>query len=111
MIKNMLLRPVASFLGATKHLYNWLCPLVCLSVCLSVTHSFDDPHVAPYWPSWPCFPLPFLNTFLLKLLEAGLGCLRMTSYRPLELAAVFYMGHGVYKWENIIGGHSRAPLS
>ena len=39
------------------------------------------------------------------------GCLRMTSYRPLELAAVFYMGHGVYKWENIIGGHSRAPLS
>ena len=24
-----------SFLGATKHLYNWLCPLVCRSVCLS----------------------------------------------------------------------------
>ena len=20
-----------------------------------VTHSFDDPHVAPYWPTWPCF--------------------------------------------------------
>ena len=19
-----------------------------------VTHSFDDPHVAPYWPTWPC---------------------------------------------------------
>ena len=37
------------FLGATKHLYNWLCPLVC-----RVTHSFDDPHVAPYWPTWPC---------------------------------------------------------
>ena len=37
-------------LGATKHLYNWLCPLVC-----RVTHSFDDPHVAPYWPTWPCF--------------------------------------------------------
>ena len=35
------------FLGATKHLYNWLCPLVGLSVCWSVTHSFDDPHVAP----------------------------------------------------------------
>ena len=17
-------------------------------------HSFDDPHVAPYWPTWPC---------------------------------------------------------
>merc|ERR1711946_61457 len=35
------------FLGATKHLYNWLCPLVGRLVCLSVTHSFDDPHVAP----------------------------------------------------------------
>ena len=20
----------------------------------SVTHSFDDPHGAPYWPTWPC---------------------------------------------------------
>ena len=45
------------FLGATKHLYNWLCPLVCRSVGLSVTHSFDDQHVAPYWPTWPCFLL------------------------------------------------------
>ena len=24
-------------------------------VGLSVTHPFDDPHVAPYWPTWPCF--------------------------------------------------------
>ena len=50
-------KPVESgaiFLGATKHLYNWLCPSVCLSVC-GVTHSFDDPHVASYWPTWPCF--------------------------------------------------------
>ena len=30
-----------TFLGATKHLYNWLCP----SVGRSVTHSFDDPHL------------------------------------------------------------------
>ena len=43
-----------SFLGATKHLYNWLCPSVGLSVGRSVTHSFDDQHVAPYWPTWPC---------------------------------------------------------
>ena len=47
------------FLGVTKHLYNRLCPLVGrsvgLSVDLSVTHLFDDPHVAPYWPDWPCF--------------------------------------------------------
>ena len=34
-------------LGATKHLYNWLCR----SVCWLVTHSFDDPHVAPNWPT------------------------------------------------------------
>ena len=25
-----------------------------------VRHSFDDPHVAPYWPTWPCSHLgPF----------------------------------------------------
>ena len=45
------------FLGATKHLYNSLCPSVGWffgrSVC-GVTHLFDDPHVAPYWPTWPC---------------------------------------------------------
>ena len=42
---------ILCFLGATKHLYNWLYP----SVGRSVTHSFDDRHVAPYWPTWPCF--------------------------------------------------------
>ena len=51
------------FLGATKHLYNWLRPSVGRLVDQSagrsisrVTHSFDDPHVAPYWPTWPCSP-------------------------------------------------------
>jgi len=29
-----------------------------------VTHSFDDPHVAPYWPPWPCFPLLNVNFFM-----------------------------------------------
>ena len=29
------------------------------SVCWSVTHSFDDPHGAPYWPTWPCYLLVF----------------------------------------------------
>ena len=24
-----------------------------MSIGWSVTHSFDDPHVAPYWPTWP----------------------------------------------------------
>ena len=41
------------FLGATKHLYNWLS--VGWLVGLSVTHLFDDQHVAPYWPTWPCY--------------------------------------------------------
>ena len=45
-------------LGATKHLNNWLCPLVCRSVGLlvcRVTHLFVDPYVAPYWPTGPCY--------------------------------------------------------
>ena len=46
----------AVFLGATKHLYNWLCPSVGWSVGWSVTHLFDDPHGAPYWPTWPTWP-------------------------------------------------------
>ena len=45
-------RKSSGLLGATKHLYNWLCPLVGWLVG-RVTHSFDDPHVAPYWPTWP----------------------------------------------------------
>ena len=49
------------FLGATKHLYNWLCPLFSWSVGRSVgwlvTHSFDNPHVAPYWPTGPCLAI------------------------------------------------------
>ena len=46
------------FLGATKYLYNWLCPLVGWLVGWSVggvMHLFDNPHAAPYWPTWPCF--------------------------------------------------------
>ena len=35
------------------HLYNRLCPSVGWSVG-RVTHSFDDPPGAPYWPTWPC---------------------------------------------------------
>ena len=70
------------FLDATKHLYNWLCRSVVQSVghlvgqsVGGVTHSFNDPHVAPYWPTWPCFlslflssVLPFLLSFFTSLL-------------------------------------------
>ena len=38
------------FLGAPTHLYICLCPSVDLLVGWSVTHSFDDPYVAPYKP-------------------------------------------------------------
>ena len=50
------------FLGAKKHLFKWLSIgwLVC-----RVTHSFDDPHVAPYWPTWPCL-LVFASDGLIK---------------------------------------------
>ena len=61
--------PISMFLGATKHLYNWLCLSVGLSVCRLVTHSFDDPHVAPYWPTWPC-SLYFFLSFHFSLLDS-----------------------------------------
>ena len=32
------------------------------SVCLLVTHSSDDPHGAPHWPTWPCFHFLFFVT-------------------------------------------------
>ena len=41
------------------------------SVCWLVTHSFDDPHVAPYWPTWPCF---LYRSILLPFLEFSLYC-------------------------------------
>ena len=33
-------RNFVSFLAATKHLYEWFSPSVCLSVCLSARHTF-----------------------------------------------------------------------
>ena len=45
------MRKSTSITGCVRWLVGW-------SVGRSVgqvTHSFDDPHVAPYWPSWPCF--------------------------------------------------------
>ena len=39
------------------------------SVC-RVMHSFDDPHVAPYWPSWPSFLSFLCFSFFLCLFSA-----------------------------------------
>ena len=60
-----------TFLGATQ---------VAVSVGRSVgssdcrvTHSFDDPHVAPYWPFWPCSFLSFFFPFSLSFFPASLS--------------------------------------
>ena len=37
--------------------------LVGLSVG-QVTHLFNDPHVTPNWPTWPCFYLLYLSLFI-----------------------------------------------
>ena len=47
----------SSFLGAPKHLYDWLC----LSVCPSACNTFDDPNGAPYRPTSPCFSFSFIQ--------------------------------------------------
>ena len=39
------------FLGATKHLYNWLCPSVGLLVCNAFVRRSTR---RTYWPTWPC---------------------------------------------------------
>ena len=44
------MRQSTSIAGCVRRSVGWL---VGRSVGWSVTHSFDDPHVAPYWPSWP----------------------------------------------------------
>ena len=48
------------FLGATKHLV--LADSVGWSI-IRVTHLFDNPHVAPYWPTWPCFVIHHIGLF------------------------------------------------
>ena len=48
-----------SLFSCEPQLYKRACPsvgwLVGWLVGLSVTHLFNDPHVAPYWPTWPCY--------------------------------------------------------
>ena len=70
------------FLGATKHLYNWLCPSVGRSVGW-VTHSFDDPHVAPYWPTWPCSIPSFLPSAPFSPFSPISSVFRKWTQRPI----------------------------
>ena len=77
------------FLGATKHLYNWLCLSVGWLVCWSfgrVTHSFNHPHVAPYWPTWPC---PYLSALLLQGFDAHIVLMNLFGYRIRESTSIF----------------------
>ena len=61
--------------------------LVCWSVGLLVTHSFDDPHVAPYWPTWPCSTT--FGYFQLKLSSIETLCsLKWCQHNVLSLGHV-----------------------
>ena len=71
-----------NFLGATKHLYNWLCPSVGWLVG-RVTHSFDDPRVASNWIIWPCSH--YYPPFLLNLVDA-LKCLSVCLIKPIVVS-------------------------
>ena len=50
-----------------------------------VTHSCDDPHVMPYWPSWPC---SFMNAFLSlakRLIRGYVHWSKATLREPISL--------------------------
>ena len=54
-----------------------------LLVC-RVTHSFDNPHAAPYWPTWPCFTsflFVFISSFvtLYRIIVRGVRFAFLTS--------------------------------
>ena len=53
------------------------------SVGWLVTHSLDDPHVAPYWPIWPWFSLPFILVVVFSLILCFfLACSFFRSFFP-----------------------------
>ena len=86
--------PSRPFLGATKHLYNWLCPLVgrsvCLSVCLSVCKAFvrrsTRRTLLAYLALFLHSPLLRNVFFLFSLLQTS--CLH--SPQPPSIPATFF---------------------
>ena len=80
------------FLGATKHLYNWLCPSVGLLVCNAFVRRSTR---RTYWPTWPCFlfcsfsvsfsfSLSFSFLFLLLLIFVPILFLPPQAPLPLQ---------------------------
>ena len=73
------MRQSTSITGCVRRLVGW------------VTHSFDDPHVAPYWPTWHCFLFFFKgSSSLITYGFANIGNflisatrLYIIGYRPL----------------------------
>ena len=68
-------------------LYSWLVGRSVGWLVCGVTQSFDDPHVAPYWPTWPCSTI--FGYFQLKLSSIETLCsLKWCQHNVLSLGHV-----------------------
>ena len=83
--------------GCVRWSVGWL-------VGLLVKHSFDNPHVAPYRPTWPCSSVKFPNHTLLRYL-----CIR-PCFREV-LSAFIQSRHFGFFASGFISERSRLPLS
>ena len=81
-------------------------------VRVCVTHLFDDPHVAPYWPTRPCFLISYSShtslTILLShcmIVDSGVSVIWQYPRPPVP--------HGKKigkKWGSILAVPSAVPL-
>ena len=111
-----------AFLGATKHLYNWLCLLVGRlvgwlvgwSVCRLVgwsegwvMHWFDDPHVSPYWPTRPSSSISYDPRFPRKKSVKDIQCYSLDTHFPRKPTFVennvIKALIGVWRWRFLNG--------
>ena len=68
------MRQRTSITGSVRWLVGW-----------SVTHLFDDPHGAPYWPTWPFFSIKSgFRTALLRVLDVPSDDKSRTRPRKFE---------------------------